>query len=170
MGPRDHRPSRITYYSLVSCPLLLKSLSAVSWQRIGCVLTAYWTGAKFATNEIQGMTHTLRYSVYGWPGDSNIRSFGGPNYCKIQCNRYWLQPFVKNLLAYRVRIERAHNAYRTFFHTGFPVIAYRAKHNAYRTRIELRIATLSMISCVSKSAYRNCVSRRAYLRLVSSRC
>ena len=96
---------RGTYYSFVSCPLLLKSLSAVSWQRIGCVLTAYWTGAKFATNEIPGMTHTLRYSVSGWPTGSNILSLGGPNYWKIQYNRYWLQPFAKNLIAYRVRIE-----------------------------------------------------------------
>ena len=55
-----------------------------------------------------------------------------------------------------------HNAYRTFFHIDFPAIAYRAKHKAYRTRIELRIATLSMISCVSKSTYRNRVLRHAY--------
>ena len=55
-----------------------------------------------------------------------------------------------------------HSAYRTFFHIGFPAIAYRAKHKAYRTRIELRIATLSMISCVSKSTYRNRVLRHAY--------
>ena len=96
--------SRVVH-SLVSCPLLLKALFAVSWQRIGCVLTAYWTGAKFATNEIPGMTHTLRYSVSGWPTGSNILSLGGPNYWKIQYNRYWLQPFAKNLIAYRVRIE-----------------------------------------------------------------
>ena len=48
---------------------------------------------------------TLRYSVYGWPGDSNIHSLGDPNYWKIPYNPYWLQPLVKSLIAYRVRIE-----------------------------------------------------------------
>ena len=105
------------------------------------------------------VTHRLKYSFLRWPKllENTIQSLLIAAVCeKLDCvsSAYW----------------SAHNAYRTFFYIGFPAIAYRAKHKAYRTRIELRIATLSMISCVSKSTYRNRVSRHAYLRIVSRQC
>ena len=96
------------------------------------------------------VTHTLRYSVYGWTGDSNTDSLGDPNYWKMQYNRYWLQPFAKNLIAYRVRIEALIMRIELFFILVFQHL-----------RIEPNIRRIERVSnCVSQPslwfpAYRN---------------
>ena len=137
------------------------------------------------------VTRRLQYSVSGWSGDSNMQSPSDPH---TQIFSLWVTRRLKYsflgwpkllentiqslpIAAVREKLDcvssayrTVHNAHRFFVDIGFPAIAYRAKHKAYRTRIELRIATVSMISCVSKSAYRNCVLRRAYLRIVSRQC
>ena len=109
----------------------------------------------------------------GWPTGSNILSLGG-NYWEIQYTRYWLQPFAKNLIAYRVRIEAFIMRIELF-----SILVFQ------QLRIEPNIRRIERVSnCVSQPslwfpAYRNlrietvsrdmriCVSYRGNAKAVS---